>query len=214
MSSQGFEDAEYDLEDVLSELSSMVQSLANMSGEQRRRQIEDAQSRVDKAEDLLYTMESEARLAPPRERATLNNRLTSHRQKLKSIKQKLATGERSALLGAGGSQDQGAVTTRDQILANRQTMNATSDRLVQIERLGESSRQTGEQIMTDLSDQRDTIVRIGGRVQGTDANLSKANRILNSMTRRIMTHKMIMVATIAILILILVVVLLKKLHVI
>lgn len=60
---------------------------------------------------------------------------------------------------------QTSVSTRDQVMANRQTLNNTSDRLVQIERLGEQSKTTGEQIMTDLDDQRDTLVRVGHKVQ-------------------------------------------------
>eukprot|EP01147_Barroeca_monosierra_P001928 gene1928-5017_t len=186
MSSRNFEDAEYDLEDVFLELSQTLQALSNLSGEQRRRTIAEAQRKVDNADDLLYTMESEVRQAPPLERKDLNSRLTSYKQKLKDIKLKLkSTGERSALLGSGGNaSSQSAESTREQVLENRRTLNSTSDRLVQIEKLGESSKQTGEQIMQDLDDQRGTIVRIGGKVQGTDANLSKANRILNSMTRR------------------------------
>lgn len=54
-------------------------------------------------------------------------------------------------------------------------------------------------MLSELDSQRQTIMRTGGKVTNIDANLSKSRRILNAMTRRIMTNHLLMMLIILVL---------------
>lgn len=51
----------------------------------------------------------------------------------------------------------------------------------------------GAGVLSELGTQRETIIRVGGKVSNVDSNLGKSRRILNAMSRRIMTNHLIMV---------------------
>jgi hypothetical protein len=51
----------------------------------------------------------------------------------------------------------------------------------------------GAGVLSELGTQRETIIRVGGKVANVDSNLGKSRRILNAMGRRIMTNHLIMV---------------------
>eukprot|EP00055_Hartaetosiga_balthica_P006778 m.22087 g.22087 ORF g.22087 m.22087 type:complete len:216 (-) comp5421_c0_seq1:1036-1683(-) len=215
MSSENFEDILYDLDEAIAALKSSINSANNQSRDQRRATLRSAENEVDKADDYINLLIVEARNAPPRERGGMNDKIREYKSTLSSLKRQLTSAdERSNLLGDNPSPQNQSMGVRDQMHSNQKTLNKTSSRIANTKRMAYEAQGIGEGVMEDLHGQRETIVRIGGKVQNIDANMSRANKILNSMTRRIMSHKMIMIATIFLLICILVVVLLKKLHVI
>eukprot|EP00056_Hartaetosiga_gracilis_P003411 m.63512 g.63512 ORF g.63512 m.63512 type:complete len:215 (+) comp11443_c0_seq4:90-734(+) len=214
MSSQNFEDTLYDLDDVFTKLRNLISAARNQSRDQKRATLRSAEGDVDKADDYINLLVVETRNAPPAQRKGMNATITEYKKTLSSLKRQLnEANERSNLLGEERTSNS-SMGVRDQMNANQKTLSKTSASIANTKRLAYEAQTIGEGTMEDLEDQRETIIRIGGKVQGIDANMSKSNRILNSMTRRIMSHKMIMIATIFLLICILVVVLLKKLHVI
>lgn len=52
-------------------------------------------------------------------------------------------------------------------------------------------------ILQDLARQRETIVHARDTLHGADDNIGKARRILSTMSRRVMTNKIIMFGVIA-----------------
>ena len=78
------------------------------------------------------------------------------------------------------------------MLDNDQTLDRTSGRITNAQRIGEESEAIGAGVLSELDSQRQTIMRTGGKVSNVDANLSKSRRILNAMSRRIMTNHLVM----------------------
>eukprot|EP00730_Choanoeca_flexa_P000532 TRINITY_DN10235_c0_g3_i1.p1 TRINITY_DN10235_c0_g3~~TRINITY_DN10235_c0_g3_i1.p1 ORF type:complete len:210 (+),score=60.00 TRINITY_DN10235_c0_g3_i1:121-750(+) len=199
MSSERFENLEFDFQDAITNIRRLSSQIQNYQGDQRQAAVQEAQREIEKADDYLFDMEDEVRNAPPVPRGKMNSKVTSYKNELLNLKRSIKQGnERSDLLG-----DRPGASTRDRALGNRQTLNQTSDRIANTQRLAAESEMIGEQVMVDLHDQRETIVRSGQRLRGVDSNLSRANKVLNGMTRRIMTNKIIMMATIFLLICIL-----------
>lgn len=61
------------------------------------------------------------------------------------------------------------------------------------------TQELGVSILQDLHRQRETIVHSRDTLHGADDNISKARRVLASMSRRAMTNKIIMFAVILLL---------------
>ena len=54
-------------------------------------------------------------------------------------------------------------------------------------------QELGVNILEDLSRQRETILRSKDTLHGADDGLSRARRVLGSMSRRVLTNKIIMI---------------------
>jgi vesicle transport through interaction with t-SNAREs protein 1 len=78
-------------------------------------------------------------------------------------------------------------------------LDRTSARITNTQRIADETEQIGSGVLTELGSQRDTIVRVAHKVQGVDANLSKSKRILNGMSRRVMTNQVTMIIIIFVL---------------
>ncbi|EDQ85137.1 uncharacterized protein MONBRDRAFT_38961 [Monosiga brevicollis MX1] len=199
MSSEAFENSEMDLQAEIDKLRRLQSQISNYSGEQRRQAVQEAQSHLDECEDLLYDMSAEVQNAPPSLRQRMNAKVTDYKRQVANFKKTItADGARSDLLG--GATGRPAYSTRDKALGNRQMLDESSARIANTQRLAAESEEIGHQVMVDLNDQRETIIRSGQKVSAVDANLGKANQLLNGMTRRIMTHKIVMMSTILLLI--------------
>jgi len=196
MSSERFESLEFDVQEAIAQIKTICAQLSNYTGEQQRAAQGKATKVLEEAEDLMYDMEEEVRNAPPTVRTNMNSRVTGYKNELLNLKRNIANAKnRGSLLGSGSSQ----VDTRSQLLQNRSTQDRTTERMRNTQRLAHESEAIGEQVVLDLHDQRQTIVRSANKITGVDANLSRSNRILNGMTRRIMTNKIIMISIIAML---------------
>jgi len=85
------------------------------------------------------------------------------------------------------------VDSRGQLLQNRASLERANASIANTQRLADESEQMGTETLGQLHEQRETIVRLIDTTDGIDANLSRANKILNQMTVRIMAHKCIMI---------------------
>jgi vesicle transport through interaction with t-SNAREs 1 len=107
-------------------------------------------------------------------------------------------GGRDELLG-GDSWGSSGENQRGVLLDSQTTLDRTSARITNTQRIADETEQIGAGVMTELGAQRDTIVRVAHKTQGIDANLSKSKRILNGMSRRVMTNQLTMVIIIIVL---------------
>lgn len=224
MSSELFENYETEFSNILTKVSTKINSqIPNFSGEQRKAAVRTASKDIERAEDLLREMEIETRSAPPTYRTKMSTRLRGYQTELQKMKRDLMTAEtgggaaaKTELLGGPvvDTYESRQANQRTRLLNDNDALNRTSDRISNAQRIGEESEQIGTAILSELGDQRQTIIRTGAKVSSTDANLGKSKRILNSMARRVITNKLIMYTIIFLLVAILIIVLLLKLHVI
>lgn len=208
MSSEQFEGYETEFDNIARSIKRKINTqLPNFTGEQRKATIRQAMKEVERAEDLLQEMEMEARSAPPAYRNKMNSRIHGYTSDVDGFRRDLTAAGQSA--GAGqNSRDQllgsdsyeGArYDQRSRLLDNDAVLGRTSDRISNAQRIGEESEAIGAGVLTELDSQRQTIIRTGGKVTNIDANLSKSRRILNAMTRRIMTNHLVMMLIILVL---------------
>eukprot|EP00035_Acanthoeca_spectabilis_P020275 m.432009 g.432009 ORF g.432009 m.432009 type:complete len:227 (-) comp17377_c0_seq1:102-782(-) len=225
MSSEQFEHYEYEFDNITKSITRKINTqLPNYTGEQRKATIRQAEKEIERAEDLLADMQQETRSAPPSYRTKMTARLRGYQadvEKFKRDLQSVAAGggagarnaaNRDALFGGGAYADQ-SLDQRSRLLDNDDRLNRTSDRISNAQRIGEESEAIGAGVLSELGTQRETIIRVGGKVSNVDSNLGKSRRILNAMSRRIMTNHLIMVLIIIVLIAILgLVIYLKHFH--
>lgn len=195
------------------------QQIPNFSGEQRKAAIRAAQKELERASELLEDMNQESRAAPPQYRNKLSGKVSNYERDLQRLKADLAAtasgtysapSGRTELLGSSGGGNTGGAGTygsgdyannqRQRVLDANQMLHSSSDRLQNIRRTGEESEAMGQNILSDLHTQRETIIRTGGYLSQTDADLGKSRRVLNSIGRRIVTNKIILMLIIAVLI--------------
>lgn len=201
MSSELFENYEFDFNNTLSTIKKLNAQIPNYNGEQKKAAIRSAEKEIEKADELLQEMEVETRNAPPAFRSKLQAKLTRYHNDIDKIQREIkSAGDRRELLGGGGDYDEPqSYDQRSRLLDSADRQNRTSDRLANTARIAQESEEIGQGILSELGTQRETIVRTAQKVYGVDSNLGKSQKILNSMSRRIMTNKMIMISIIFVL---------------
>lgn len=208
MSSEQFESYEVEFDNITRSIKRKINSqLPNFIGEQRKATIRQATKEIERAEDLLQEMEMESRSAPPMYRNKMNSRLRGYQSDVDGFKRDLQAASagggggsqaREQLMG-GDSYESQRYDQRSRLLDNDSVLERTSGRISNAQRIGEESEAIGAGVLTELDSQRQTIMRTGGRVSNIDANLSKSRRLLNAMTRRIMTNHLVMMLIILVL---------------
>lgn len=222
MSSELFENYEFEFNNITTKISKLVKSqLPNYTGEQRKSAARTAGKDLERAEDLFREMEVESRSAPPTYRTKMTSRLKSYQAELQKLKRDLASAEngvgaRAELFTAPAMDtfEGRQANQRSRLLDDDDVLHRTSDRISNAQRIGEESEAIGASVLTELGTQRETIVRTGQKLQSADQNLNKSKGVLNSMARRVITNNLVMYLIVFLLFCILIVVLLAKLHVI
>lgn len=211
MSSEAFENYEYEFEDLTKAINKKIQSqLPNYTGEQWKSCIKAATKDVERSEDLLREMEMESRSAPPSYRTKMQSRLKGYQSDVRKFRDDLQSAQRSggsssyatdrdALLKGGSDWESHSYDQRSRLIDNEDTLGRTSERIANSARIGEESEAIGAGVLNELGTQRETIIRTAHKVQSVDANLGKSKRLLNAMSRRVMTNQMTMVAIILVL---------------
>jgi len=88
---------------------------------------------------------------------------------------------------------------RSQILVGTQTLDESSERLVNTHRIAVETETIGENVLGEMNTQKQTLERARDNLSTIDDNVTKGRRILSSMSRRIATNKLILAFIILIL---------------
>ena len=86
------------------------------------------------------------------------------------------------------------MSNTDQVL-NRgiSILERTGDSLARAESVARESEQIGTAVITELGEQRESLVRTRDRLDGTNQELKRASRILSSINRRVLTNKCLLI---------------------
>ncbi|KAF5841340.1 Qb-snare protein, VTI1-family [Dunaliella salina] len=133
----------------------------------------------------------------------------ARRKRVHEVEVELKSAEDVGLAGDYYSTSAGQ---RERMLSSTQRLEKSSEhlhhgreQLVQTEELGAS-------ILRDLHGQRETIMHSKSTLQGTDDSITKARKILSSMSRRMIQNKVIMAGVILFLLLGIILMIYAKLH--
>ncbi|XP_074631669.1 vesicle transport through interaction with t-SNAREs homolog 1B-like isoform X4 [Acropora palmata] len=87
---------------------------------------------------------------------------------------------------------------RSKLMHGTETLNKASESIARSTRVAVEVEQIGGEIIEDLGDQRESLIRTRDRLKDVDQDLSKSKRILNSMAIRIATNKIILLCIIVV----------------
>lgn len=82
---------------------------------------------------------------------------------------------------------------RTTLLDGRRALERTADSLARSERTALETERIGVEVVSNLGTQRETLHRARNRLEDIDQGLSQTQSILNSMTRRVFTNKLLLV---------------------
>lgn len=182
----------------------------------RTQTIRAIESATDEALEILDQMNIEVQNVPANSRSAYNTKIRQYRKDVEATKAKLRdlTDEesRSQLFGLRYTDEDGPGhdDQRKQLLSNNASLERSSDRLRESQRIALETENIGGNILNDLRAQREQIVNLRNTLLAADSYVDKSIQTLKSMTRRITANKFISYAIIAVLILLIFLVLASK----
>jgi len=87
---------------------------------------------------------------------------------------------------------------------SRNVMDRTSASITRSQQVAIESEQIGTEILSDLDDQRESLLRSQNRLQDASVNLTNSSRMINSLKRNVLYNKLLLILIILLEILILV----------
>ncbi|KAM9932602.1 hypothetical protein OXX80_007765 [Metschnikowia pulcherrima] len=183
---------------------------------QRLQALKSIEHATDEALEILDQMNVEVQNLPASARSAQNTKIRQYRTEVASTKQKLRelldAEDRSALFGQQYTDEQSTAgdSQRKQLLNNSASLERSSDRLRESQRIAYETENIGGNILNDLRAQREQIVNSRNTLSAADTYVDKSVQTLKAMSRRITANRFISYAIIAVLILLILLVLASK----
>lgn len=205
MSSEEFEKLHEMFKSLYDELKLIPDRALQSHGEERKKLVRVFDERQGEAEEVLQGMEEELRVAPPSYRNAMNTKLRLYRRDLGKLQQdmkNLAPGFGSSHFPSEGGH-QGVYTSQNQqsthlqsqralLLQGTESLNNASQSIERSQRIAVETEQIGTDIIEELGEQREQLDRARDRLVDTGENLSRSRKILRTMSRRLMTNKLLL----------------------
>ncbi|XP_050410399.1 vesicle transport through interaction with t-SNAREs homolog 1B [Patella vulgata] len=200
MSSEKFESLEEDLSGIIDSAKITVnRKIQNYSGEERKSAVRQVERKLEDAYLIMQEMESEAKVAPVNYRTQMLSKIRNFKVDIESISRSL----KRDMSGAGNTDSHGfdredrmEASQRGKLMQGHQSLQRTSDSIARSHQIAAETDQIGVEIISELGEQRETLVRTRERLTETDSNLSRSRKILKGMARKVMTNKMILIVII------------------
>ena len=174
----------------------LISQLRDQSGNERRATVTAAEAELKKLEELVQQMELEARSGDKKSSSTkeLQSQAKARRSELNalrnSLKQAAASVARSEALLGESSGDEG--NDRARLLKINERMEEGTRKLQAAHRTLADTEEIGNNIMSDLHSQRDTITHATGTLQRANEGLARSKRTLQEISRRALGNKLTM----------------------
>ncbi|XP_025925422.1 vesicle transport through interaction with t-SNAREs homolog 1A isoform X13 [Apteryx rowi] len=156
--------------------------------DEKKQMVANVEKQLEEARELLEQMELEVREIPPQSRGMYSSRMRSYKQEMGKLeadfkRSRIAYSDevRNELLGDDGNSSE---NQRAHLLDNTERLERSSRRLEAGYQIAVETEQIGQEMLENLSHDREKIQRARERLRETDANLGKSSRILTGMLRR------------------------------
>lgn len=198
MSSQAFENAADDFQDLHKAIENLIQNkLPRAQGESRKQLVTDINRRLDAAKMTINDMQKEVDRAPNNLRPKLNPKLRAYQSDLNTLKRLLDSEcSREQLMGGRSGQPDIAQDNRTKILRNTAAVDRSSAAIMRTEGLAAETEDIGNEITVELGQQREQLYRTRGMLDETDSALDKSRKHILNMARRAMTNKVLLIVII------------------
>ncbi|XP_055447675.1 vesicle transport through interaction with t-SNAREs homolog 1A isoform X3 [Meriones unguiculatus] len=200
--SSDFEGYEQDFAVLTAEITSKISRVPRLPPDEKKQMVANVEKQLEEARELLEQMDLEVREIPPQSRGMYSNRMRSYKQEMGKLetdfkRSRIAYSDevRNELLGDDGNSSE---NQRAHLLDNTERLERSSRRLeagyqIAVETGKNSEKQIGQEMLENLSHDREKIQRARERLRETDANLGKSSRILTGMLRRIIQNRILLV---------------------
>ncbi|XP_064451347.1 vesicle transport through interaction with t-SNAREs homolog 1A isoform X2 [Mirounga angustirostris] len=186
--SSDFEGYEQDFAVLTAEITSKVARVPRLPPDEKKQMVANVEKQLEEAKELLEQMDLEVREIPPQSRGMYSNRMRSYKQEMGKLetdfkRSRIAYSDevRNELLGDDGNSSE---NQRAHLLDNTERLERSSRRLEAGYQIAVETEQIGQEMLENLSHDREKIQRARERLRETDANLGKSSRVLTGMLRR------------------------------
>ncbi|XP_067413874.1 vesicle transport through interaction with t-SNAREs homolog 1B isoform X1 [Emydura macquarii macquarii] len=185
------------------ELRGVPERLRGSAAEEKKKLIREFDEKQQEANETLREMEEELKYAPVSFRSQMMNRIRAYKRDLAMFQREM----RSTDLGLGprsrGDTKHGIYSMENEqsthlqsqrvlLLQGTESLNRATQSIDRSHRIAAETDQIGTDIIEELGDQREQLERTKSRLVNTSENLSKTRKILRSMSRRVMTNKLLL----------------------
>ncbi|KAM4032032.1 vesicle transport through interaction with t-SNAREs homolog 1A isoform 1-T1 [Anomaloglossus baeobatrachus] len=199
-----FQGYEQDYGVLTAEITNRIGKVPKLSGEEKKQMVMNVEKQLEEAKELLEQMDLEVREIPAQSRGMYSNRMRSYKQEMGKLeadfkRSRIAYSDevRNELLGDDGSSSESQLLKlreeRAHLLDNTEKLERSSRRLEAGYQIAVETEQIGQNVLENLSQDREKIQRARDRLRETDTNLGKSSRILTGMLRRIIQNRVLLV---------------------
>lgn len=186
----------------------MPEKALTSHGEERKKLVRVFDERHGEAEEVLQEMEEELRVAPSSYRSSMSTKLRIYRRDLGKLQRDMKNsaptfgssfsptqpggGGHHGIYSAQNEQSTHLQSQRTLLLQGTESLNNATQSIERSHRIAAESEQIGTDIIEELGEQREQLDRARNRLVNTGENLSRSRKILRSMSRRLMTNKLLL----------------------
>jgi len=217
--SELFSNYEAELKLVQADLNQKLDQIPELTGEQRKASIRQAERALDEAKELLDQMNLEKSNIPSATRNKVNMRFRNYQTDIDQLKRKLKSlsDDRKALFGDRYTDDPSDpndvhLEQRQQLLSGTERLDRSSQRLQESQRIALETEEIGAGVLGDLHVQRQTIQHTREGLLESEGYVDRSVKTLRGMARRMATNRIITIAIITVLVLLIIGVIYSKFH--
>lgn len=192
---------------ISTDVSRSLQNIGTLQPDQRKGKLREVDAAFKSADQIIKRMEMEARSFSPDRSRQLLTKVKEFKADLAALKVDAKKVAGAGAPGAAARAELGlsddyystSAGQRERMLAGTERISKTGDRIKQGQQQLLETEELGSSILGDLHRQRETIGHARDTLHGADDNIATARRVLASMSRRLMTNKLIMAGIICLL---------------
>uniref|UniRef100_A0A8D2LXR8 Vesicle transport through interaction with t-SNAREs 1B n=1 Tax=Varanus komodoensis TaxID=61221 RepID=A0A8D2LXR8_VARKO len=173
------------------------------SVEEKKKLIREFDEKQKEANETLQEMEEELKYAPVSFHNQMMIKIRAYRRDLASFQRRLKSTDLGVVPGGHADPKFGIFSTENEqstqiqsqrvlLLQGTESLNRASQSIERSHQIAAETDQIGTDIIEELGEQREQLERTKGRLVNTSENLSKSRKILRSMSRRLMTNKLLL----------------------
>ncbi|TMS39048.1 hypothetical protein L596_005638 [Steinernema carpocapsae] len=181
------------------DITAKIGRLQSLTASDRVAGIREVQRLLCDVADLLEQMELSVYELPAgsQERSKYDTRVKSYHSdkkqldiELQRVVERLHTGDdRNELFSLD---DSISIDQQDQLIQNTESLARTSRKIQDTYRMVIETEQVGNEILGNLSSQRETISRARERMREADVDLTRSNKVLSQMIRRVIQNRLLL----------------------
>ncbi|XP_053476231.1 vesicle transport through interaction with t-SNAREs homolog 1B [Ictalurus furcatus] len=204
MSSEEFEKLHEMYRSLYDELKMVSDRVTRSQGEEKKKLVRVFDERHGEAQELLQELEQELLSAPPSFRNSMSSKVRLYHRDLGKLQRHMHTSDPglslSSRTGDGGysiyaAQNERSTEQQAQralLIQGSDSLNNATQSIARSHRIAVETEHIGTDIIEELGQQREQLDRTRDRLVHTGENLSRSRKIIRTMSRKVMTNKLLL----------------------